>query len=66
MVGSPASGKSTIALKLAKEQNYNIVNQDKLKTWQKCLNKATELLDLKKRVIIDNTNRDLETRFNFN
>lgn len=62
MVGPPASGKSTISLQLSNQHGYVIVNQDILKTWQKCFEHASELLDLKKRVIIDNTNRDLETR----
>lgn len=65
MVGPPASGKSTISLQLSNQHGYVIVNQDILKTWQKCFEHASELLDLKKRVIIDNTNRDLETRFYF-
>lgn len=62
-VGSPASGKSYLANKLAeKYPNYAIVNQDELKTWQACVKKASEYLKAGRSVIIDNTNRDKETR----
>lgn len=63
MVGPPASGKSTISFRLSKDYDYIIVNQDQLKTWQNCVKQASEALDSKKRVIIDNTNRDEATRY---
>jgi len=62
LVGFPASGKSTYAIKLAKKYNYEIINQDILKTFTKCLKKCENLMENKKKIIIDNTSPDIETR----
>ncbi|KAI1732681.1 polynucleotide kinase 3 phosphatase domain-containing protein [Ditylenchus destructor] len=66
LVGSPASGKSTLAASLAKKhKNYAIVNQDELKTWQACVKSTKQHLDDGRSVIVDNTNRDAETRHRY-
>jgi bifunctional polynucleotide phosphatase/kinase len=62
MVGYPASGKSSISNMLEQQYNYIIVNQDTLKTKSKCFKYATENLKQKKSIVIDNTNRDKQTR----
>ena len=41
---------------------YQRVNQDILKTRDKCVKVATQHLEDKKAVVVDNTNADIETR----
>ncbi|ORX47153.1 PNK3P-domain-containing protein [Hesseltinella vesiculosa] len=60
LVGPPASGKSTFAKNHLKE--YTWINQDALKTKQKCLKGCAEALTAKKPVVIDNTNGILAVR----
>ncbi|KAF2461511.1 polynucleotide kinase 3 phosphatase-domain-containing protein [Lineolata rhizophorae] len=60
--GSPASGKSTFYWKVLKPLGYERVNQDTLKTRDKCLKQAEEYLKGGISVATDNTNADLETR----
>jgi len=62
MVGFPASGKSSISSILEKQHNYIIINQDTLKTKTKCIKFALENIKQKKSLVIDNTNKDKETR----
>jgi bifunctional polynucleotide phosphatase/kinase len=62
LVGYPASGKSYVAKMLNKQFGYIIVNQDTLKTKAKCIKLVKELCAQNKCVIIDNTNRDVDTR----
>ena len=59
-VGSPGSGKSTFWGNYMK--SYHRVNRDTLKTPVKCLASLKEGLESKKSCVIDNTNRDPETR----
>lgn len=73
-VGSPASGKSNVALHLINQQNsvsstksnptveYVRVNQDTLKTFTKCIQSSKQAIADGKSVVIDNTNRDIKTR----
>lgn len=62
MVGYPASGKSSISSYLEHNHNYTIINQDTLKTKTKCFKFATDTLNKKKSIVIDNTNRDKQIR----
>lgn len=62
MVGFPASGKSHFAKKLNEIFGYEIINRDTLKTKQKCVSKASELIKKKKAFIVDNTNPSKEDR----
>jgi bifunctional polynucleotide phosphatase/kinase len=59
-VGSPGSGKSTFVLKYLSE--YSRVNNDELKTKEKCLKVCEEQLKLGKSVVIDNTNPSADVR----
>ncbi|XAO22135.1 polynucleotide kinase 3'-phosphatase [Cryptococcus bacillisporus CA1280] len=61
-VGYPASGKSSFFRKHFQPAGYVHVNQDILRTRQKCLNVAEEAVKSGKSVVIDNTNRNRETR----
>ncbi|KAI4236292.1 MAG: hypothetical protein LQ349_002629 [Xanthoria aureola] len=60
--GSPASGKSTFYGKHLQPLGYERVNQDALKTRDKCVKVASELLLKGISVAIDNTNADRGTR----
>lgn len=61
-VGYPASGKSTFASNYLKNENYVIINQDQLKTKEKCVRACKEALASGKSCVIDNTNPDPVTR----
>ncbi|KAG0282683.1 hypothetical protein BGZ96_000238 [Linnemannia gamsii] len=61
--GYPASGKSSFASKhILTTGQYEYVNQDTLKTKDKCLKAVDEGLKNKKAVVVDNTNPDVATR----
>ncbi|KAL4868792.1 hypothetical protein BDV12DRAFT_169040 [Aspergillus spectabilis] len=60
--GSPAAGKSTFYWNYLKPLDYERVNQDILKSRPKCIKVAKEHLAVKRSVVIDNTNADLDTR----
>ncbi|KAI4141881.1 MAG: hypothetical protein L6R39_005156 [Caloplaca ligustica] len=60
--GSPGSGKSTFYRKHLQPLGYERVNQDTLKTRDKCLKVAMKLLTEGTSVAVDNTNADRETR----
>lgn len=65
MVGYPGSGKSFVSKDLNNKLKYEIVNQDILKTKQKCINLAEKLMILNKSLIIDCTNPDILSRKNW-
>ncbi|RGP70141.1 bifunctional polynucleotide phosphatase kinase [Fusarium sporotrichioides] len=60
--GPPGAGKSTLYWKSLKPLGYARINQDQLKTRDKCLQAAKEHLQEGTSVAIDNTNADPETR----
>ena len=62
LVGSPASGKSTYFTTFLQPLAYVRVNQDILKTRQRCLDVAKDNLREGCSVCIDNTNANKETR----
>ncbi|KAF8474989.1 polynucleotide kinase 3 phosphatase-domain-containing protein [Kalaharituber pfeilii] len=62
LVGSPGAGKSSFAKRYLCPLGYERVNQDTSKSRDKCMKVATEFLEGKKSVVIDNTNADVETR----
>lgn len=62
MCGCPASGKSTFYWTTLKPLGYKRVNQDTLKTRDKCIKVAASYLAEQKMVAIDNMNADPETR----
>lgn len=61
-VGSPGSGKSTYFWNKLEPLGYERVNQDILKSRDKCLKVAAEFLQQGKSVAVDNTNADEEVR----
>jgi bifunctional polynucleotide phosphatase/kinase len=60
--GPPGAGKSTFFWKHLKPLGYERINQDILKSRDKCVAVATKHLDEGESVAIDNTNADAETR----
>ncbi|KAM0352335.1 hypothetical protein ACHAPU_002000 [Fusarium lateritium] len=60
--GPPGAGKSTFYWKSLKPLGYERVNQDLLKTRDKCVQAAAKHLQDGKSIAIDNTNADPETR----
>ena len=61
-VGSPASGKSTFYRTNLAPMGYERINQDSLKSLDKCLSTAKSLLLENKPLAIDNTNAEKATR----
>ncbi|CAG8703016.1 10215_t:CDS:2, partial [Cetraspora pellucida] len=62
LVGYPASGKSTFAKRWLVNDGYVHVNQDALKTKQKCIKACETALKENKPVVVDNTNPSKESR----
>lgn len=60
--GSPGAGKSSFYWKHLQPLGYGRVNQDILKTREKCVKAATALIEEGTSVVVDNTNADPETR----
>ncbi|KAL9108652.1 MAG: hypothetical protein Q9227_006598 [Pyrenula ochraceoflavens] len=60
--GSPGAGKSTFYWDHLQKLGYERVNQDILKSRDKCLKVAEKLLQEGTSVAVDNTNADIETR----
>ncbi|GAB7361468.1 hypothetical protein MBLNU230_g1524t1 [Neophaeotheca triangularis] len=60
--GSPGAGKSTFYWHHLQPLGFERVNQDILKTRDKCLKTAKQLLEDQTSVVVDNTNADAETR----
>lgn len=61
-VGFPASGKTTFYETMMKPEGYVHVNRDKLGSWQKCVSVCESELLKGRKVVIDNTNPDVESR----
>ncbi|KAF8892654.1 polynucleotide kinase 3 phosphatase-domain-containing protein [Infundibulicybe gibba] len=61
-VGYPCLGKTTFFHKQFKSSGYVHINQDTLKTREKCVKSVREVLEAKLSCVVDNTNRDAKTR----
>ena len=61
-VGFPASGKSTFTKNYIISKGYECINQDTLKTKQKCLKLFIENLQNGKSIVVDNTNLSKDSR----
>ncbi|KUI61961.1 Bifunctional polynucleotide phosphatase/kinase [Cytospora mali] len=60
--GPPGAGKSTFYWRCLKPFGYERVNQDLLKSKDKCFKVAREHLEAGDSVVVDNTNADVDTR----
>jgi bifunctional polynucleotide phosphatase/kinase len=65
VVGSPASGKSTLYQRYFASKGYVHVNRDALKTMTKCVALAKASFAARKSVFIDNTNPSRKARTDF-
>lgn len=65
LVGFPGSGKSFFSQEYLKKSGYEIINQDTLKSAQKCIAAAEASIRDKKSCVIDSTNPGLTTRQKF-
>ncbi|KAJ6523631.1 polynucleotide kinase 3'-phosphatase [Mycena capillaripes] len=61
-VGYPCLGKTTFFRQYFEPANYLHINQDTLKTRDKCVKAVQEALAAGKKCVVDNTNRDAFTR----
>ena len=61
-VGPPASGKTFLFHRVFAPASYAHVNQDTLRTRDKCLRVVADTLSAGKSCVVDNTNRDRATR----
>ena len=64
-VGFPASGKTTFYETVMKSNGYVHVNRDILGSWQKCVSLCEKELLSGRRVVVDNTNPDAESRLRY-
>jgi len=62
MVGFPASGKSYYVNKYIVPQNYDYINQDTLKTVNKCIKMCEISIKQGNSCVIDNTNPNIDKR----
>ncbi|KAF5358563.1 hypothetical protein D9756_001778 [Leucocoprinus leucothites] len=60
--GYPALGKSSFYFRHFHPANYIHINQDTLKTRDKCIKATREALKRGESCVVDNTNRDIKTR----
>lgn len=44
------------------QKNYEIVSRDKIGSWQKCVDRVNDCLKNGRKVVVDNTNGDKESR----
>ncbi|KAM4652463.1 bifunctional polynucleotide phosphatase/kinase isoform 1-T3 [Discoglossus pictus] len=61
-VGFPGAGKSTFLKEHLIPKGYAYANRDTLGSWQKCVAACEEALKNGKRIVIDNTNPDVQSR----
>lgn len=61
-VGAPASGKTFLFNRVFAPAHYVHVNQDTLRTRDKCLGVVRENIQANRSCVVDNTNRDRATR----
>ncbi|GAC94475.1 hypothetical protein PHSY_002047 [Pseudozyma hubeiensis SY62] len=61
-VGAPASGKTFLFNRIFEPASYVHVNQDTLRTREKCLRVVRDTVDAGQSCVVDNTNRDRATR----
>ncbi|PWN52567.1 PNK3P-domain-containing protein [Violaceomyces palustris] len=61
-VGPPASGKTSLYKRYFEKDDYVWVNQDTLKSRDKCVKAVEKAIDEGKSCVVDNTNRDKATR----
>lgn len=62
LVGSPGSGKSHFCKTHLETRDYEVVSRDAIGSWQKCVDKVNDCLRRNRKVVVDNTNGDKESR----
>ncbi|GFX60372.1 hypothetical protein TNCV_4075941 [Trichonephila clavipes] len=61
-VGFPAAGKTHFVQTYLIPKGYIHINRDTLGSWQKCVSECSKALSKGQKVVIDNTNPDIESR----
>lgn len=56
------AGKSQFCKEHLENSNYEIVSRDVIGTWQKCVDRVNDCLKMRRRVVVDNTNGDRQSR----
>lgn len=56
------TGKSQFCKEYLENENYEIVSRDVIGTWQKCVDRVNDCLATRRKVVVDNTNGDKESR----
>jgi bifunctional polynucleotide phosphatase/kinase len=62
MIGFPGAGKSTFINKYIEPFEYVIINQDKLKTKNKCISETEKYMKINKNIVIDSLNYNKDMR----
>lgn len=65
MVGGPGSGKSRFCKDNLALNNYEVINRDRIGTWQKCVDRVNDCLKAGQKVVVDNTNGNRESRLRY-
>ena len=65
MIGQPGAGKTAFVHKYILPAGYVHINRDTCKTQTACMLIATKAMDEKESIVIDNTNPDIKSRFDY-
>lgn len=56
------TGKSRFCKEYLENENYEIISRDVIGSWQKCVDRVNDCLKARRKVVVDNTNGNRESR----